>query len=95
MALIKLYPINTTYGHIVLTVPPIEFEEFEFKPPFPRSSQTKNYDSDVDKSKDRAKRLAQLIKLLDLDHLNEFETSSILQVINRFVYQVFIFRWII
>ena len=61
---VKLYAINTTCDHIMLTVPPIELEEFELKPPFPRSSHAKGCDSDVDKSKDRAQRLAQLIKCL-------------------------------
>lgn len=87
---VKLYAINTTFDHIVLTIPPIELEEFDSKPPSPRSSQTKNYDSKIDKSKDHARRLAELIKVLDLDHLNEIEKSGMLEVINEFLYQFYL-----
>ena len=60
-------------------------EEFDIGPPAPRSCRTGN--PDVNPSRDRAQRLAQLVKLLDLNHLNESERTSILEIINEFSYQ--------
>ena len=83
--LAKLYAINTTADHVVLTIPSIELEEFDVGPPAPRSSRTGN--PDVDSSKDGAQRLGQLIKVLDLNHLSEGERTSILEIVNDFSYQ--------
>lgn len=83
--LAKLYVINTTADHVILTIPSIELEEFHVVPPAPRSCRTGN--PDVDSSRDRAQRLAQLIKVLDLNHLGEDERTNILEIVNEFSYQ--------
>ena len=83
--LAKLYAINTTADHVVLTIPSVEVEKFDVGPPASRSCRTGN--PDVDSSRDRAQRLAQLIKVLDLNYLSEGERTSILEVVNEFSYQ--------
>ncbi|KZC14862.1 hypothetical protein WN55_07560 [Dufourea novaeangliae] len=56
---VKIYAINTTLDHIILTIPAIELEEFDIMPPASRSSRTGN--PDVPQPRDHALRLARLI----------------------------------
>lgn len=84
---VKLYTINTSFDHVKLTIPPVDLEEFESVPPAPRSSRTGN--PNINASKDCAKRFAELLKTMKLDHLNEKEKISILKIICKFPYQFF------
>ncbi|KOC58850.1 hypothetical protein WH47_01712 [Habropoda laboriosa] len=57
--LVKLFVINSTFDHVTLTIPAIELESVDVKPPGPRSSKTDNSNKSL--NKDNAQRIAQVI----------------------------------
>ena len=84
----RIYAINTTTEKITLTIPSVELEEFDIKPPAPRSYRPG--DSNLNHSGAHAQRFVQLVKALNLESLNEAERVSILEIVNEFPYQFYL-----
>lgn len=85
---VKTFAINTNVKDITLTTPSVELEEFQVRPPAPRSARA--MDPDKGQTRADAQRLTQLHKILHLNSLSESELASILEIINEFPYQFYL-----
>lgn len=77
--------INTTSTDIDITLPPVELEECDVIEHRPQTGM--HPQNSPENLKERANRFASLLKMLELDHLNDEEKESLLQVLGDFLYQ--------
>ena len=82
---VKVFAINSTSEDTELTLPPVELEDFNFVN-LEKQSLNKN-DPSSEKTPAHAQRLCDIIKLLNIGHLNDEEKTYLLGIINTFPYQ--------
>ena len=82
---VKIYAINSTPQNIELTIPIVELEEFEIID-HDKLSLNKN-DPYCKKEAAHAKRMCEIVKLLNLEKLNDEEKLFLMQIMNQFPYQ--------
>ena len=82
---IKIFSINSTPENIEVTLPPIELEEFDIIDHTKLSlNKTDPYS---EKETAHAKRMCEIVKLLDFEKLNNEEKLKVMQIINHFPYR--------
>ena len=83
--LVQLFVVNSNSENIELTLPPVELEDYDLVD-LKRSSLNES-DRFSEQEVAHAKRLCDIVKLLNLEKLNDEEKTSLLQIINAFPYQ--------
>ena len=81
----KIFCINTTTRDVELTIPPIELEEYEIVTPSPRKSE--KFLNNQSTRSEKAKRTAELIKIVDMGDLNSEEKDSLIELFSEHLYQ--------
>lgn len=82
---VQIFAINSTTEHVNITVPPVQLEDFEARPPLARSARLGS--PGVDEGQSAVDRLLKLSALLQLDEMNEEEKTSIIGSIIHFPFQ--------
>ena len=84
----KVFAINSTSEDTELTLPPVELEDLNF---VNLEKQSLNInDPSSKKTPAHAQRLCDIIKLLNIGHLNDEEKTYLLGIINTFPYQFYL-----
>ena len=81
----KVFCINTTTRDVELTIPPIKLEEYEIMSPAFR--KTGNIKDDHSSQSEKGKRIAELIKTVNMNDLNLEEKNSLTELFSDFLYQ--------